>query len=60
MSQTTFLYDQTALDRIRALLNSGHEWNAAMVEQIATIVRATTREVQKAPRIPPASAPQRP
>jgi ATP phosphoribosyltransferase len=56
-----FLYDGQAVDRIRDLMNSGQDWNAAMLEQIADIVRATNRTVQKTPRkLPPESTQQKP
>lgn len=42
-----FLYDGEAVDRVRDLLNSGEDWNAAMVSQIAAIVRRTNRKVEK-------------
>lgn len=49
MSERTFLYDGQAVDKIRDLMNSGQEWNVAMLAKIADIVRATNRTVEKVP-----------
>jgi hypothetical protein len=43
------VYDKEAVDRIRDLMNSGQEWDAAMLEEIARIVRATNRAVRASP-----------